>query len=85
MLRLQMKTVVLSQSLDHQGINFKAIDTRAMRPKSLVNEIEIVFDEVGCPKHSFLFLCFLCDGSCFPSITEAGTTGRGCLSIGTAS
>ncbi|KAL5469519.1 hypothetical protein EMCRGX_G030782 [Ephydatia muelleri] len=33
------------KSLDHQGINFKAIDTRAMRPKSLVNEIEIVFDE----------------------------------------
>ena len=33
------------QSLDYQGINFKALDTRAMRSKSLVCEIESVFDE----------------------------------------
>ena len=34
-----------SQSLDHQGINFKATDTRAMRSKSLIAEVETVFDE----------------------------------------
>ena len=34
-----------SQSLDYQGINFKALDTRSMRSKSLVCEIESVFDE----------------------------------------
>ena len=33
------------QSLDHQGINFKALDTRAMRSKSLTAEIETIFDE----------------------------------------
>jgi paired amphipathic helix protein Sin3a len=33
------------KSLDYQGINFKALDTRSMRSKSLVCEIESVFDE----------------------------------------
>ncbi len=33
------------KSLDHQGINFKALDTRAMRSKSLIGEVESIFDE----------------------------------------
>ena len=33
------------KSLDHQGINFKQTDTRAMRAKSLITELETVFDE----------------------------------------
>ena len=36
---------LLIQSLDHQGITFKATDTRAMRSKSLIGEIETTFDE----------------------------------------
>lgn len=33
------------KSLDHQGINFKQMDTRAMRAKSLITEVETVFDD----------------------------------------
>ncbi|XP_019864517.1 PREDICTED: paired amphipathic helix protein Sin3a [Amphimedon queenslandica] len=33
------------KSLDHQGINFKASDTKIMRPKSLIGEVECLFDE----------------------------------------
>uniref|UniRef100_UPI0035901EA7 paired amphipathic helix protein Sin3a isoform X2 n=1 Tax=Myxine glutinosa TaxID=7769 RepID=UPI0035901EA7 len=33
------------KSLDHQGINFKQNDTKALRSKSLLNEIETIFDE----------------------------------------
>ena len=33
------------KSLDHQGINFKANDIRFLRSKSLLNEIETLFDE----------------------------------------
>ena len=33
------------KSLDYQGINFKQIDTRAMRSKTLIAEVEAVFDE----------------------------------------
>ncbi|XP_077966628.1 paired amphipathic helix protein Sin3a-like [Styela clava] len=33
------------KSLDHQGINFKQNDTRYLRSKSLLNEIENLFDE----------------------------------------
>ena len=33
------------KSLDHQGINFKQTDTRAMRSKTLVSEVEALFDE----------------------------------------
>ncbi len=33
------------KSLDHQGINFKQADTRAMRSKTLVTEVEALFDE----------------------------------------
>lgn len=33
------------KSLDHQGINFKQNDVKALRSKSLLNEIESLFDE----------------------------------------
>ncbi|KAJ8963093.1 hypothetical protein NQ318_018557 [Aromia moschata] len=33
------------KSLDHQGINFKQTDVKALRSKSLFNEIETIFDE----------------------------------------
>lgn len=33
------------KSLDHQGINFKQNDTKALRSKTLINEIESMFDE----------------------------------------
>lgn len=35
------------KSLDHQGINFKQNDTKVLRSKSLLNEIESIYDEVG--------------------------------------
>lgn len=35
------------KSLDHQGINFKAVDTRSIRSKILVGEIESLYDEVS--------------------------------------
>lgn len=34
------------KSLDHQGINFKQTDVKALRSKSLFNEIETLYDEV---------------------------------------
>lgn len=34
------------KSLDHQGINFKQNDTKVLRSKTLLNEIESIFDEV---------------------------------------
>uniref|UniRef100_A0A7N6AQ16 Paired amphipathic helix protein Sin3a n=1 Tax=Anabas testudineus TaxID=64144 RepID=A0A7N6AQ16_ANATE len=33
------------KSLDHQGINFKQNDTKMLRSKSLLNEIESIYDE----------------------------------------
>lgn len=33
------------KSLDHMGINFKQTDVKAIRTKSLFNEIEQLFDE----------------------------------------
>ncbi|GCC33566.1 SIN3 transcription regulator family member Aa isoform X1 [Chiloscyllium punctatum] len=33
------------KSLDHQGINFKQNDTKTLRSKSLLNEIESIYDE----------------------------------------
>ena len=33
------------KSLDHQGINFKQVDTRAMRSKALCSEVESIYDE----------------------------------------
>lgn len=35
------------KSLDHQGINFKQNDTKVLRSKSLLSEIESIYDEVG--------------------------------------
>lgn len=34
------------KSLDHQGINFKHVDTKALRSKSLLNAIETLYEEV---------------------------------------
>ena len=34
------------KSLDHQGMNFKQSDLKALRSKGLFNEIETLFDEV---------------------------------------
>lgn len=34
------------KSLDHQGINFKQNDTKVFRSKTLLNEIETLYDEV---------------------------------------
>lgn len=34
------------KSLDHQGVNFKQNDVKALRSKSLLNEIESIYDEV---------------------------------------
>lgn len=34
------------KSLDHQGMNFKQTDVKALRSKGLFNEIETLFDEV---------------------------------------
>lgn len=34
------------KSLDHQGVNFKQNDMKALRSKSLLNEIESIYDEV---------------------------------------
>ena len=34
------------KSLDHLGITFKQVDTRAMKSKTLINEIENIYDEV---------------------------------------
>lgn len=36
------------KSLDHQGINFKHGDTKALRSKSLMNQIETIYEEVRC-------------------------------------
>lgn len=37
------------KSLDHQGVNFKQNDLKALRSKSLLNEIESIYDEVRHP------------------------------------
>ncbi|KAL3886413.1 hypothetical protein ACJMK2_026411 [Sinanodonta woodiana] len=37
------------KSLDHQGINFKQTDIKAIRSKSLLNEIETIYDEHSEP------------------------------------
>uniref|UniRef100_A0A3Q3QXV4 Paired amphipathic helix protein Sin3b n=1 Tax=Monopterus albus TaxID=43700 RepID=A0A3Q3QXV4_MONAL len=46
------------KSLDHQGVNFKQNDMKALRSKSLLNEIESIYDEQG---HN---------GSCWASSSE---------------
>jgi len=35
------------KSLDHQGINFKQNDTKVLRSKTLLNEIEMLYDDVS--------------------------------------
>uniref|UniRef100_A0A8C4HQL6 Paired amphipathic helix protein Sin3b n=1 Tax=Dicentrarchus labrax TaxID=13489 RepID=A0A8C4HQL6_DICLA len=40
------------KSLDHQGVNFKQNDMKALRSKSLLNEIESVYDEGGVGQQS---------------------------------
>ena len=42
------------KSLDHQGINFKQNDIKAIRSKALLNEIETIFDEVSTWKDLLL-------------------------------
>lgn len=42
------------KSLDHQGINFKQNDTKVLRSKTLLNDIEMLYDEV-----SELFLIYI--------------------------
>lgn len=39
------------KSLDHQGINFKQNDTKVLRSKTLLNEIEMLYDDVR--KHHY--------------------------------
>lgn len=52
------------KSLDHQGINFKQNDTKVLRSKTLLNEIESIYDEVKHPLSVFSFSseCFVCNG-----------------------
>ena len=47
------------KSLDYQGINFKQNDVKALRSKSLMNEIETVFEEVSVLS-LFSLLVFQC-------------------------
>ncbi len=42
------------KSLDHQGVNFKQNDMKALRSKSLLNEIESIYDEVSLADFPFL-------------------------------
>lgn len=44
------------KSLDHQGINFKHADTKALRSKSLMNQIETAYEEVKKSKQLLLFM-----------------------------
>jgi histone deacetylase complex regulatory component SIN3 len=46
------------KSLDHQGINFKQNDTKVLRSKSLLNEIESIYDEVSWLTVQLPQLCF---------------------------
>lgn len=48
------------KSLDHQAVNFKQNDTKALRSKRLLNEIESVYDEVR--PSSSLALCLFPSG-----------------------
>ncbi|XP_013418836.1 paired amphipathic helix protein Sin3a isoform X2 [Lingula anatina] len=48
------------KSLDHQGINFKQNDVKAIRSKALLNEVEAIFDErqdsdITKPMLSFIY------------------------------
>lgn len=50
------------KSLDHQGINFKQNDTKVLRSKSLLNEIEMLYEDVS--NFNDFILCVL-DYNCF--------------------
>lgn len=43
----EQKWEILFEISDHQGINFKQNDTKVLRSKSLLNEIESIYDEVS--------------------------------------
>lgn len=63
------------KSLDHQGINFKQNDTKVLRSKSLLNEIESIYDEVRMsPIASFPQACMVsvCGFSSFPQHSMLG-------------
>lgn len=45
------------KSLDHQGINFKQNDTKVLRSKTLLNEIEMLYDDVS--KHVLMTMIWL--------------------------
>lgn len=65
------------KSLDHQGINFKQNDTKVLRSKSLLNEIESIYDEVRwSPVISFprAYIVCMCSFSLFP--LAAGVVGK---------
>lgn len=47
------------KSLDHQGINFKHVDTKALRSKSLMNQIETIYEEVCDRIYSLSSACLL--------------------------
>lgn len=66
------------KSLDHQGINFKQNDTKVLRSKTLLNEIESIFDEVRCS--SFRKECktlFFMNNKCLCVCSAAGTSFGG--------
>lgn len=44
------------KSLDHQGITFKQTDVKTIRSKSLLNDIETLFDEVRCLSKTLLVI-----------------------------
>lgn len=49
------------KSLDHQGINFKQNDVKYLRSKSILNEIETLYEEViYIIFFSFILLDFIC-------------------------
>lgn len=52
------------KSLDHQGVNFKQNDMKALRSKSLLNEIESIYDEVSFYRPLELFTPRSADLSC---------------------
>lgn len=62
------------KSLDHQGINFKQNDIKALRSKSLFNEIETLFDEVSC-FYNFLLEYLTSEIKSFSSVTSRTRKG----------
>lgn len=56
------------KSLDHQGINFKQNDVKALRSKSLFNEIETLYDEVRFDTILSFIFYYIHSFSCFSSL-----------------